>query len=277
MQALLQQFLLKHGDILTIRTLHLNAGGTPGWLYLDSNETPQVAHGVDLPISDKRFQWQIIKLSPNVTGGNQDATYVTEGDDVLLKSLANNLVLTFHGKHCGLNVARAQVGEQIAIGNYYTSGQGGVSTLNLVDANGGATPNRAIVYGMRPYAIKSTNSHCFLSAPPHQQAATAGSASQHESFLLMPAYGTIAELEMRSKLIGDIPLITQEAAAQGMIDATHGEVTPFSQVVSGQQRNVSVMAVDLPGGDTPWIIGGSVVVVLILLAVVYAFARKSAK
>lgn len=207
MDALTQQFLLKHGDVLTIRTLHSNSTGQPGWLYLDANETPQIAHGIDLPISDKKFQWQVLKLSPNTTGGNQNPTYVTEGDDVILKSLANGLVLAFHGGFCGLNSAKAQVGEQIALGNYYTSGQGSTGTVRFVDMTGGVTQDRAVIYGLRPYAIKFAAQHCFLSTPPHDQGKTASAASVNEQFILLPPWGSLKELEMRAGAVGPVPLI----------------------------------------------------------------------
>jgi hypothetical protein len=280
MQPLLQQFLVKHGDVITLRTLHLNAAGSPGWLYVGSHEATEIAHSLDLPISDHRFQWQVLKLSPNVTGGNQNPTYVTEGDDILLKSLANGLTLTLPGKTCGLNVARAQVGEQVAIGNYYTSGEGGVSTVQLVDANGGASKDRAVVYGLRPYAIKLTNSHCFVSAQPHKSAGTAAAASQYESFLIMPPTGALQELEARARLIGDVPLVQQEAALQGAIDSAHGLATPFSQQAggpAGNRKGLSVMVADVPSADVWPIVLGIAIVALIGAGYWYYRKRRTSR
>lgn len=281
-EALLQQFLVKHGDVITIRTLNSNSAGEPGWLHLGSNEIPNVAHGVDLPVSDKRFQWQVIKLSPNVTGGNQDSTYVTEGDDILLKSLENNLVLTFHGLRCGHNVPRAQLSEKIAAGNYYTSGEGAVSNVQLVNPDGSISRDRAVVLGLRPYALKFPVSHCFLSSPQHEHTRTSSSATDNGQYVLLPASGSLDELEARANLHGAVPLVKQEAHLQGTIDSQNGPTTPFAQLVSSNSSShsgkASVMTTSVSHDSTYlWIAGGVFLVALVACYWYYGKDRKSKK
>jgi len=286
--ALTQQYLVKHGDVLTIRTLNMNSGGAPGWVYLDTNEAPQVAHGVDLPISDRKFLWQVLKLSPNVSGGNQNPIYVTEGDDVILKSMHNGLALTLHGLRCGVSSAKAQLGEQIAVGNYYTSGQGGLGTLSIVDATGGATRDRAVIYGLRPYAFKFPGTKCFLSMPPHDQGKTAASASQYEAFVLLPPTGALSELQLRAQTVGAVPQIKQETALQGWIDTTHGSSQAFAQQLpagdyaadqrqrQGQQVSALATAVVLPYGNSVWPYAVGIAVISLLLWIgFYYWGKKS--
>jgi hypothetical protein len=181
----MQETLLKHGDVITLRT----TTEPTGWLYVDSNETPQLAYSVQLPIQDRRFQFQVLKLCPQVSGGNNNCVYVTEGDDILLKSLSNNLVLTFGGNACGYEQGHFNLGQEIATTNYYNQGEGSLSAVRFLTQNGAPGQDRAVLKGPRAYGIQFPRAVCYISAPPQQQVTSAGSLSTTESFILLPAQG----------------------------------------------------------------------------------------
>jgi hypothetical protein len=264
---------LRHGDVITLQTAQTTAG-VPGWLYLDSGELPQTAYGIDLPISDKRFLWQVQKLSPNTTGGNQDATWITEGDDVVLKSLANGLVLQHTENTCGISPARATIADHIAIGNYYTQGQGSIGTVRFVSPQAAYLRGQAVHYGS-PYSIQFNASGCYLNVQPHALTGTAGQASLSNAFIIQPSSG--APGQPGNQL--------QDAVAwHAQVESRAGSGNVFAQQVrypAQRAGELSAMTtiVQLPGNSkTPWIVGAVVgLIVILVLGLLIGRATKGCK
>lgn len=256
-------YLLKHGDVITLRTQSEGPGGQEGWLYLDRDEQPQISQAVTLPITDRRFMWQVLKPYPQMGGGNQNPDYVTEGDHIHLLSLHNDFVLTFHGNHCGFNAARAQMGKEIAMGNYQQQGDGGQSAIQLVGADGGVSENKAVVKAHRAYALKFTKNACYLSMPHGKIGGTSGGHGLSENFIIMPASGTVEELTYQAGT-------PQHTATSGL----------FSSGAGQYQEEGSVMATTFAPLHTPssweqdlkkywmYVAGGGVALLILILLIV---------
>lgn len=245
-----EQLLVKHGDVVTLRTQNEQGG----FLYIDRNTgSPEVAHDVALPITDRRFDFQIHKPTPQRGGGNQNPDYVTEGDQIILKSIDNNLVLTLHGNHCGFNTARANLGLEIAVAHYQAAGDGSHSAMQVIASDGSITHNQGAVKGHKAYALKFTQSGCYLSMPHAQQGITSGGHGLSNNFLILPASGTMEELQFQPQ--GPVDLDSAQ-------DAGYGQYEP---------PTASAMAISLgpvhgpaPGGDDRDIIFAVVIGAIIL-------------
>lgn len=261
-------YLLKHGDVVTLRTQSEGAGGQEGWLYIDRDEQPQISHAVSLPITDRKFMWQVLKPYPQKGGGNQNPDYVTEGDHIFLKSVHNDLLLAFYGNHCGFNSTRAVLGQEIAMANYQQQGDGGQAAIQLIGADGGVSEDKAVVKGHRAYALKYTKNSCYLSMPFGEKGATSGGQGLAENFIIMPPSGTLEELEFQAGT-------PQHTNMAGLFSAGTGQYT----------EQASIMATGFAPLKTPspaWeqdlkkygvYIGGGVVILIVLIALIILMAK----
>lgn len=183
--------ILKNGQIVSIATLN-NLGFGAGFMY-----TGPDAHLYVNPSKPAQFNQTYlfqIEKPPQKSGGNPDLNIVYDGDDILLKSLANGKYARYITNYGGSNVWYINADEHGAKYDYRDQGNGTMEALRISLMGNGSERGRPVMMdGIRSYSIHNPKSVAYFSYTSDGLVKSAGNANERESWFFTDENGQVPQ------------------------------------------------------------------------------------
>jgi len=182
--------VLKNGQTVTFGSKLDFAGTGAGFLYTGSDWMLHFAPQKPAQF-DERYMFQLEK-PPQKSGGNPDLNIIYDGDDVLVRSIANGRYIRFITNYGGTNMFHVNADEHFAKYEYRTEGAGTMEAFRIVATGDGAVRGEPVIMdGKRTYALVNPRSIAYISASPYSGVRSAANAGDRESWFITDTNGGV--------------------------------------------------------------------------------------
>jgi hypothetical protein len=272
--------VLKNGQITTLATKLDYHGNGAGYLYVGPDWRLYLAPAKPAEF-DERFMFQLEK-PPQKSGGNPDLNVVYDGDDILIRSVANGRYVRYITNYGGTNTFDVNADEHKVKFDYRAEGQGTMEAFRVVHTDAGSERGRPVMMdGQHSYGFVNPRSVAWISASPYRDVRSSANAGPRESFFITDHKGEVppsmAEVAGAGMALGHTPVALPAYSVGAPTGAGAATANGSSGTASNGSNGKKDKLMDLKEKNKTRDILIGVGIGLLLLFVVILLIEKSKK